>query len=80
MSDLKIMLTCFTCHRKFQHGPHRYDGQVIKAYDIIVCGTCFASNWDGWTPHFGDPIIAHLKANGIPIPTMNEKGFLPRGD
>jgi len=78
MTGNKKTHTCFTCNNKFQMEKHKYDGKWIQVYQIEVCIDCWHSNWDGWTPHFGNKIIEYLKEKGLQIPPMNEKGFLPR--
>jgi hypothetical protein len=76
--DIKIMDRCFICDGSFQMGPHRYDGEYIKRYEISVCSICWKSNWDGWAPHYEERLIPHLKERGIPPPKRNGKGLLPR--
>ena len=78
MNEDKIMRTCPLCYREYQFGPHRYDGTAIPRYQITVCNTCYRSNWDGWAPHYESQLIDHLKANNLPIPKRNAKGWLPR--
>ncbi|MCP4178250.1 MAG: hypothetical protein GY756_10825 [bacterium] len=63
---------------EFQHSGGRY-GQYIREYEITVCTPCYTSNWDGWNMTNTRKIIEHLKANGLPVPETNDKGFLPRG-
>jgi len=77
MAEEKIMQRCFMCGSEYQFGPHRYDGKYISRYQISVCRSCYDSNWDGWA-HYEPRLVAHLKANNLPIPARNEKGWLPR--
>jgi hypothetical protein len=60
MTDQKIMMECDTCSKKFQFGPHQYEGRVINLYGITVCDTCWTGSWDGWAPHFEPIIQKHL--------------------
>lgn len=79
MPDDKKTHQCFTCGQMFQHEEHIY-GKYIARYDIEVCMSCFNSNWDGWPGQRAKQIIKHLKEKGLPVPPMNAKGWLPRGD
>lgn len=74
----KVMYTCFTCGREFQMRPHVYDGAFIPLYQVSVCRICYNGNWDGWAPHYEARLISHFKAKGLPVPTRNAKGWLPR--
>ena len=74
----RSMQKCFTCGTQYQFGSGRYDGKHIARYGIDVCRICYDANWDGWAPHYGEKIIAHLKIVNRPIPGMNADGFLPR--
>ena len=78
MSDEKFMTNCELCGRSFQFGPQVYDGKVIPRYQLTVCMSCWKGNWDGWNPRHEALLIAHSKAEGLPIPERNEKGWLPR--
>ena len=78
MTDQKIMMECDTCSKKFQFGPHQYEGRVINLYGITVCDTCWTGNWDGWASHFEPIIQKHLAEKNLPEPPRNNKGWLPR--
>lgn len=80
MSMNKKTHICFTCGKEFQYEEHIYDGKWIKSYEIEVCMSCWKNNVDGWTSYYGNKIIKHLHNKGFAIPSMNEKGFLPRGE
>jgi|GraSoiStandDraft_47_1057283.scaffolds.fasta_scaffold114530_2 hypothetical protein len=69
---------CFCCGKKFQMGPHRYDGKYIAYYKISLCQSCYAGNWDGIGPYCEERLVAHLNENNIPVPSRNGKGWLPR--
>jgi len=72
---------CFLCGRSVQLGPHKYDGKILQMYGkLLVCMSCYESNWDGWTPRDEQKIVAYCEEHGIPVPPSNNKGFLPRGD
>ncbi|MBU8901488.1 MAG: hypothetical protein KOO69_01985 [Victivallales bacterium] len=77
MNKEKIMFTCPLCKSQFQHGLHLY-GKNLKLYKMIVCNSCWESNWDGWTPQYEIVLIKHLEENSLPIPARNKKGWLPR--
>lgn len=74
-----VTFSCDACGAPYHHGPHRYDGHKIHAYDMMVCDTCYNANWDGWAPLREPGIIKHLEGKGIPIPKRNSKGWIPRG-
>ena len=72
------MSRCPLCYGEFQFGPHKYDGTTIPPHKITVCNSCYKSNWDGWAPHYEETLIGSSKANNLPIPERNPKGWLPR--
>lgn len=74
----EIMIRCFACDKDFQFGPQRYAGSHIAAYNISVCSTCYAGNWDGWGPLVEPALLLHLDRERIPVPERNEQGWLPR--
>ena len=74
----EIMETCLLCGKRFQMGPHRYDGKLIAGYKMLVCQSCYSGNWDGWAPYYEDRIIKHLEEMQLPTPDRNDKGLLPR--
>jgi len=78
MSKEKFMYKCFMCGGDYQYGPHKYEGQWIRQYNISVCNICYKANWDGWAPEYETKLIEHLRKEGIPIPERNEEGWLPR--
>lgn len=78
MDTDKTMMSCELCGKEFQYGPHRYDGQFIRRYQLTVCKTCFSGNRDGWAPHLEEKFLAHLKAKHIPAPARNAEGWFPR--
>ena len=78
MVDERITAECFFCGRKFQFGPHRYEGKHIARYRVSVCDGCYKGNWDGWAPDFEAKLLPYLQEKGMPIPERNEKGWLPR--
>jgi len=79
MTEDKKTHKCFVCDHKFQHEEHIY-GHFIKSYQIEVCPSCWQTNYDGWPQDITEKIIKHLKKNGLRIPPMNAKDWLPRGD
>jgi len=78
MEDHKFMYKCELCASSYQMGRHIYDGKHIPLYNLGVCKTCYEGNWDGWAPDAEVKILAHLKEKGLPVPTRNTKGLLPR--
>jgi hypothetical protein len=78
MAEDVYKVTCFVCKRQFQYSHGIYAGTLIPNYQIIVCKSCYESNWDGWTSPNMEKIIEHLKENNLAIPKMNSKGWLPR--
>jgi hypothetical protein len=71
---------CDVCGAGFPFSHGQYRGHVITAYKMAVCEPCYKGNWDGWGPNSEGAVLDHLKANGIPVPPRNAKGWLPRGD
>jgi hypothetical protein len=79
MQKDKFVFNCDVCGSAYQYGPHRYEGHGLKLYgEIFCCGTCWEANWDGWAPHYEKVLVAHLERQGLPIPTRNSQGLLPR--
>jgi hypothetical protein len=78
MGQDKVMYPCFMCAQRFQMSDHEYDGRFIASYRIVVCQSCWDSNWEGWASHHEQRLVAHLDALGLPIPKHNAKGWLPR--
>lgn len=77
MEPTPVMRKCDVCGTTFQYGPHRYDGHVNSTYHILVCRGCWNANHDGWAAHLEEKVTAKLK-EGLPLPTRNAKGWLPR--
>lgn len=80
MPEFKIRIPCAVCRTEFQMGRHIYEGKVLPAYKITVCGICYGSNADGWNPRVENAVTAKLIELGLPFPPRNAKGLLPRGD
>ena len=79
----RMMVDCFCCNEKFQHGPWRYEIRHVEAYGIKVCEGCYSSNEDGWAPDIEKRLMDHLTKTKRPIPERpiserNAKGLLPR--
>jgi len=79
MTEMKFMMNCFLCSNEFQQSNHIY-GHYIRQYKITVCNSCYSNNWDGWTGSNMERILEHLKSENLPIPRLNDKEWLPRGD
>jgi hypothetical protein len=75
-----VMLACNVCDRGFQHGPDRFEGRSIPAYEMIVCEPCWQANWGGWGPASEYRVTAHLAKKGISLPARNANGWIPRGE
>ena len=73
-----FMFNCELCGTPYQMGPGIYEGKTIARYQLSVCGTCYAANWDGWAPHLEPAFIEHLQKKGIPLPERNAGGWYPR--
>jgi hypothetical protein len=79
MTGEKFTLKCFLCSTEFQYSHGIYGGRHIREYDITVCNSCYSNNWDGWVGSNMERVIEHLKTKNLPIPKLNDKGWLPRG-
>jgi hypothetical protein len=42
-----IFYPCFLCNQPFQFGPHPYNGQPVRAWDVMLCDRCLRANHDG---------------------------------
>lgn len=79
MTVEKFMRKCDVCGSNYQFGPGRYEEHKLELYgDIFCCDSCWNSNWDGWNLGLDHVLLAHLSAKGLPVPTRNAKGWLPR--
>ena len=74
----KITKQCDLCRGEFQYGPGLYEGRWIAKYKLLVCKTCWASNWDGWSPAHEPAFLSHLAKHGIELPPRNADGYYPR--
>ena len=73
-----LTVTCLLCDSQFKFGPDQYDGVWLNRYKMYVCAACYAGNRDGYADHSVGRIVSHLKSESLPLPTLNEKGNLPR--
>ncbi len=78
MTTKEHMVQCLLCDEQFKMGPDQYDGKWLPRYQMHVCSTCYAGNWDGYADHSIERIVSHLKSKRIPLPPLNKKGNLPR--
>ncbi len=78
MQEERFMFACDLCGSQYQHGPHRYEGHKLQRYGMMVCDSCWESNWDGWAPHYESRIIESAESKGLQLPPRNENGLLPR--
>ena len=69
------MIECFICEGVFQHGPTKYEGRGIGAWDICVCDLCYRGNWDGLVPQSQPKLMAHLAERAI-APVRNARGWI----
>lgn len=77
--DGKYMDVCDICGKEYQNGPGVYEGHRLELYgDAVCCDVCWRTNWDGWNPSCDQKISAICKEKGVPMPTRNSKGWLPR--
>jgi hypothetical protein len=65
MAQYRHMIQCFLCKRQFRFGAHIYEGDRVRAWDIMVCHRCRRANHDGIIPVLHADLVAHLKARGI---------------
>ena len=78
MPSTEIVFGCDLCGAQFQFGPQIYDGEFFPRYKLTICQRCWDGNHDGYGPAVEKKFLAHLKANGIPVPARNAKGWFPR--
>jgi hypothetical protein len=75
MTEYEHSVQCFLCKQSFQFGPHRYAGNRIPAWDMMVCDVCRNSNWDGIVPSSHPDLLPCLESKGIKVRT-NSKGWI----
>jgi hypothetical protein len=66
---------CFLCGKEFKFGPQTSEGMQVKAWDIMVCGDCHASQRGGIVPALYPHLIEHLTARGI-TPDYDDHGWI----
>ncbi len=69
---------CVLCDRLFQFGPGRYKGKYIEHYEMVLCNSCFKSNWAGFPPGLEAQFVTHMKSKDIALPERNKQGWFPR--
>jgi hypothetical protein len=69
------MRTCFLCGRQFKFRPNVYLGSPVKAWDILVCNDCRASQRGGIVPAVYPQLVEHLKARNIK-PEYDDHGWI----
>ena len=69
---------CGLCDQPNFYGPHVYDFISIKSYGLMVCKSCFDTNWDGWNPQFESRLLTSLNDNNLPVPSKLNNGLFPR--
>lgn len=74
----KAMPTCFVCGSTFSLGRRPLDGRHIASYAVEVCRPCYDFLRLGWGSQDEKRLIAHLLAQGLPLPKRNQDGLLPR--
>lgn len=70
-----IIKTCFVCKRRFQHGPHLYEGRMIRGWGELICDRCIKINHDGIVPASYPHVVPALRGKGI-NPKLNANGFI----
>jgi hypothetical protein len=85
MGEPQLTFHCFFCGKQFEKYEPLYSGEYsgyrgmyIGKYMIEACDVCYASNSDVWERRHEGRLVAHLTDNGLPIPTRNAEGLLPR--
>lgn len=80
MNRMRKMYDCPLCEQSFPVGDGLYGHRLHLYGDLYVCPSCWKNNADGWAPHYAEKLESHMKRQGLPLPAVNEDGFLPRGD
>lgn len=81
MEKIEIKERCFFCDRLFHYGgTHKYYGEVVPRFKLSICEICQQANHDGLHHKYDDKFEKHLKANNLPIPEKNAKGYYPVPD
>jgi hypothetical protein len=63
----------FLCRQAFEFGSRAYEGRRIPAWEMMVCTSCYESNWDGIVPEAFPHLIPYLKSRGVEI-KLNARG------
>jgi hypothetical protein len=67
---------CFLCDNTFTFGPYRYEGRYVRPLHVHICDCCLLPNQDGLAPDYEPKLLAHLSAQGLPLPARNSNGLL----
>ena len=71
-------IDCGLCDESKTYGPHIYDLVRVERYGLMVCRSCFAANWDGWSPQYEPRLLKSLKDNKLQVPPRLSNRLFPR--
>ncbi|QWV93868.1 hypothetical protein KP004_01345 [Geomonas oryzisoli] len=66
---------CFFCGKLFNYGLHRWDGEFVPHYKLLVCFRCQKLNADGLNPIYDAKFEAHLDSHNILRPPRDINGY-----
>lgn len=75
MEEVEHKEQCFFCGSSFHYGPHKWHGEYVSKYNLLICHTCQNSNHDGLRHDWEDRFESHLKAEMKPLPEKNLEGY-----
>jgi len=67
---------CFLCDGPFEFGQRTYRGKRVRAWDIMVCNDCLATNRDGIVPETYPHLAVHLEVRRIQPEKISEGWIL----
>jgi hypothetical protein len=73
MPDPKHFEACFLCRQAFEFGSHAHEGSRIPAWEMMVCTSCYESNWV--VPEVFPHLIPYLKSRGVEV-RLNAGGWI----
>lgn len=77
MEELDHKAQCFFCNQPFNYGIHKYHGEWVPEFKLLICHSCQRANHDGLRHDWEAKFEKHLEYNNIPRPNKNIEGYYP---
>jgi len=77
MEEVEHKEQCFFCGGMFHYGPHKWYGEYVPRFKLLICHNCQNVNHDGLRHDYEAKFEDYLKANAISAPEKNKEGYYP---